>query len=262
MKTLHDVFGLKGKVALVTGASSGLGVELAEGLALAGADVALMARRKDKLEQVAERIRTYGVRALPVQADVSVDADLERAVSEVERGLGPVDILVNNAGIVPVGRAENHTAQQWNDTLAVNLTAVFRLCQRVGRGMIERGRGGRIINISSIMGQVGEPIYPTISYNVSKHGVDGLTQQLAIEWAPHKILVNAIAPAWFPTEATVDPRFGDIHPKYKERMIERTPLRRLGEPGELMGAVIYLAAPASSYVTGSVLVVDGGWLAW
>jgi NAD(P)-dependent dehydrogenase (short-subunit alcohol dehydrogenase family) len=128
--------------------------------------------------------------------------------------------------------------------------------------MIERGRGGRIINISSIMGQVGEPIYPTISYNVSKHGVDGLTQQLAIEWAPHKILVNAIAPAWFPTEATVDPRFGDIHPKYKERMIERTPLRRLGEPGELMGAVIYLAAPASSYVTGSVLVVDGGWLAW
>ena len=261
-ESLRDVFGLQGKVALVTGASSGLGVEIAEGLAIAGADVGLLARRKDKLEQVAVRLRERGARALAVQGDVTVDADLERAVDEVERGLGPIDILVNNAGVGELGRAEKHTRAQWDRVLAVNLTAVFRLSQRVGGAMIERGRGGRIVNLSSIMGQLGSGIYPTVAYNVSKHGVNGLTRQLAVEWAPHKITVNAIAPAWFPTEINIDPRFGDVHPKYKERMIARTPMGRLGAPGEVMAAVIYLASPAASYVTGTILPVDGGWLAW
>ena len=261
-KSLQDVFGLKGKVALVTGASGGLGVELAEGLAIAGADVAVVARRKDKLDQVAEQLRGFGVRALAVQADLTQDADLERAVDQVERDLGPVDILVNNAGVAEVGRAEKHALTQWDHVLAVNLTAVFRLSQRVGSAMIQRGQGGRIINLSSIMGQVGSSIYPTVSYNVSKHGVDGLTRQLALEWAPHNITVNAIAPAWFPSEMNTDPRYGDVHPKHKARMIERTPMGRLGTPGELMAAVMYLASPAASYVTGTVLPVDGGWLAW
>jgi NAD(P)-dependent dehydrogenase (short-subunit alcohol dehydrogenase family) len=261
-KTLQDVFGLKGKVALVTGASGGLGLELAEGLAIAGADVAVVARRKAKLDQVAEQLRTFGVRALAVKADLTQGEDLERAVAEVENGLGPVDILVNNAGVAEVGRAEKHRLSQWDHVLAVNLRAVFQVTQRVGRTMIERGQGGRIINISSILGQVGSSVMPTISYNVSKHGVDGLTRQLALEWARHKITVNAIAPAWFPTEMNTDPSYGDINPKYKERMIERTPMGRLGLPGELMGAVIYLASPAASYVTGTVLAVDGGWLAW
>jgi NAD(P)-dependent dehydrogenase (short-subunit alcohol dehydrogenase family) len=261
MKSLQDVFGLKGKVALVTGASSGLGVELAEGLALAGADVAVVARRKDRLEQVAGQIRTYGVRALAVQADLTVDAELARAVGEVERGLGAVDILINNAGIAPVGRAEKQTPEQWDGALAVNLTAVFRLSQRVARTMIERGQGGRIISLSSMVAQASNTIYPTVAYVASKAGVDGLTRQLAMEWAPHKITVNAIAPGWFRTEMTTDPRYDDVHPKYKARMIERTPMRRLGQAGELMGAVIYLASPAAAFVTGTVLVVDGGWLA-
>jgi len=262
MRTLQDVFGLKGKIALVTGASSGLGVELAQGLAIAGADVAVVARRKDRLDRVADDLRGYGVRSLAVQADLTIDADVERAVAEVEQGLGPVDILVNNAGIAPFGRAEKQTREQWDSVLAVNLTAGFRLSQAIARSMIERGQGGRIINISSILGQVGSAVMPTVGYAVTKHGVDGLTRHLALEWAPHKITVNAIAPAWFLTEMTTDPRYGDVNPKYKQRMIERTPLGRLGEPGELMGAVIYLAAPSSSYVTGAVLAVDGGWLAW
>jgi gluconate 5-dehydrogenase len=261
-KSLHDVFGLKGKVALITGASSGLGAEIAEGLAIAGADVAVVARRLEKLEQVAAHIRASGVRALAVQADLTADADLERAVGEVERGLGPIDILVNNAGIAEMNPAEKHTREQWDRSLAINLTAVFRLCQRVGGAMIQRGQGGRIVNLSSIVGQVGSSIYPTVSYNVTKHGVDGLTRQLAIEWAPHRITVNAVAPAWFPTEMTTDPRFGDVHPKYKARMIERTPMGRLGAPGEIMAAVMFLASPGASYVTGTILPVDGGWLAW
>jgi NAD(P)-dependent dehydrogenase (short-subunit alcohol dehydrogenase family) len=261
MKTLQDVFGLKGKVALVTGASSGLGVELAQALAIAGADVALVARRKERLEHVAEEVRAYGVRALAVQADLTRDEDVERAVSEVEQGLGSVDILVNNAGIAEVARAEKHSRELWDRTVAINMTAPFRLAQRVGRTMIVRGQGGRIINLSSIMGEAGSSIYPTIAYNATKHAVNGLTRHLAVEWAPHRITVNAIAPAWFPTEMNTDPRYGDVHPKYKAMMIERTPLGRLGQPGELMGAVIYLASPASSYVTGTILAVDGGWLA-
>jgi NAD(P)-dependent dehydrogenase (short-subunit alcohol dehydrogenase family) len=262
MKSLQDLFGLKGKVALVTGASGGLGVELAQALAIAGADVAVAARRKERIDAVADDLKNHGVRSLAVQADLSKDGDIEHAVAAVEQGLGAVDILVNNAGVAPVRRAEKQSREQWDEVIAVNLTAVFRLSQRVGRAMIERGQGGRIINMSSVMGQVGSSIYPTVGYNVSKHGVDGITRHLAVEWAPHKITVNAIAPAWFPSEMNTDPRFGDVNPKYKARMIERTPMGRLGGPGELMGAVIYLASPAASYVTGTVLVVDGGWLAW
>ncbi len=263
MRTLQDLYGLKGKIALVTGASSGLGVEFARGLAIAGADVALVARRKERVDAHAVELRALGVRALAVQADLTDDAQLERAVQEVEQGLGPVDILVNNAGIAPLGPAENQTREQWDSVLAVNLTAVFRLSQRVGRSMIQRGQGGRIVNISSITGsQAGNPIFATVGYVASKAGVDGLTRHLAIEWAKHNITVNAIAPAWFPTEMNRDPRFGDVHPKYKARMIERTPMGRLGRPGELMGAVVFLASPAASYVTGVTVPVDGGWLAW
>lgn len=262
MTTLQDLYGLKGKVALVTGASSGLGVEFAKGLAIAGADVALLARRKERLEALAGELRALGVRCLPVQADVADDAQIETAVAEVERGLGPVDILVNNAGIADYGRAEKLSREQWDHVVAVNLSAVFRLSQRVARVMIERGRGGRVVNLASVAALEANAIFPTVAYTATKHGVVGMTRQMAIEWAKHGITVNAIAPGWFPTEMNIDPRVGDILPKYKERMIERTPMGRLGRSGELMGVLIFLASPAASYVTGVTLPVDGGWLVW
>jgi gluconate 5-dehydrogenase len=262
MTTLQELYSLKGKVALVTGASSGLGVEFAKGLAIAGADTALLARRKDRLEALAAELRGLGVRCLPVQADVADDGQIESAVAEVERGLGPVEILVNNAGIADYGRSEKLSREQWEQVVAVNLSAVLRLSQRVARVMIERGRGGRIVNLASVAGLEANAIFPTVAYTATKHGVVGMTRQMAIEWAKHGITVNAIAPGWFPTEMNIDPRAGDILPKFKERMIERTPMGRLGRTGELMGALIFLASPAASYVTGVTLPVDGGWLAW
>jgi gluconate 5-dehydrogenase len=262
MTTLQDLFGLKGKIAIVTGASSGLGVEFARGLAVAGADVAIIARRKERLDAQAETLRASGVRALAVQADLTDDAQIERAVGEVEQGLGPVDILVNNAGIAPIAKAEILARDQWDQTLAINLTAPFRIAQRVARAMIARGQGGRIVNISSITAQVGNSVVPTVSYVASKAGIEGMTRELAMEWARHGIAVNCIAPGWFHTEMTNDPRFGDINPRLKQQMIERTPMGRLGQPGDLMGVLVFLASPASAYVTGISLAVDGGWLAW
>jgi gluconate 5-dehydrogenase len=128
--------------------------------------------------------------------------------------------------------------------------------------MIERGRGGRIVNLSSVTGQVANSVFPTVAYVATKHGVEGLTKQCAIEWAQHGITVNAIAPGWFPTEMNTDPRVGDVLPKYKQQMEERTPMGRMGRPGELMTAMVFLASPGASYVTGITLPVDGGWAAW
>jgi 2-dehydro-3-deoxy-D-gluconate 5-dehydrogenase len=262
MDALIEWFGLKGKRALVTGASSGLGVAFARGLARAGADVAIVARRKARLDALAGEIAALGVRCVPVGADLTDDAQRDAAVQAVEAALGGVDILLNNAGIADLGRPEKLSAAEWDRVIAVNLTAVFRLTQAVGRGMIERGQGGRIINVSSVVGQYANSIFSTPAYAASKGGINALTRQLAVEWAQHGITVNAIAPGWFPTEMNVDPRHGDVHPKHKQRMIERTPLGRLGTPEEAVGAVVFLAAPASSFVTGHVLAVDGGWMAW
>ncbi len=262
MNSLQELFGLKGKTALVTGASSGLGVEFARALAVAGADVALLARRRERLEEVAKDIEALGVRCVPVTADVTAEEDMERALAEVGEAFGGLDILVNNAGVAPFGRAEKQSREQWDSALAVNLTAPFLLSQRVARGMIERGGGGRIINIASVAGEVANSVFPTVGYAATKGALINLTRQLAVEWARHAITVNAIAPAWFPTELNIDPRYGDVKPEYKEKMEALTPMGRLGSQGELMGAVIYLASPAASYVTGTVLAVDGGWLAW
>jgi NAD(P)-dependent dehydrogenase (short-subunit alcohol dehydrogenase family) len=259
---LDQLFGLHGKVALVTGASSGLGIAFAKGLAMAGADVAVVARRLERLQAVARELEALGGRALAVQADLRHEDQIEAALQQILDSLGPIDILVNNAGVAPVSRAERHTLEKWEQALAINLTAVFLCCQKVGRQMIERGQGGRIINISSVLGEGANAVHKTVGYAATKGAVTNMTRQLAVEWAPYDITVNALAPSWFPTEMITDPRLGRVHDAQRARMELFTPIGRLGREGELLGAVIFLASPSASYVTGEILHVDGGWRAW
>lgn len=262
MEHLDTLFGLRGKVALVTGASSGLGVEFARGLAMAGADVAVVARRVERLQAVSKELEALGVRSAAIQADLRHEAQIDQALQHIQERLGEVDILVNNAGVAPVGRAEQHTLEKWQQALEINLTAVFLCCQKVGRRMIERRQGGRIINISSVLGEGANAVHKTIGYAASKGAVTNMTRQLAVEWAPFGITVNALAPSWFPTEMITDPRLGRVHDAQRARMETFTPMGRLGQDGELLGAIIFLASPSASYVTGTILHVDGGWRAW
>jgi gluconate 5-dehydrogenase len=262
MSHLEEIFGLRGHVAMVTGASSGLGAECARALAKGGADVGLVARRRDRLEELAAELQGLGVRACPAPADVTDEAEIGAALATIESELGPVDILVNGAGIAPLGRAERHTRERFENALATNLTSAFLVSQAVARRMIERGSGGNIISLSSVTGGLANPVHPTVGYAASKGGLTNLTRHLAVEWARHHIRVNALAPAYFPTEMTIDPKFGEVRRDQVEVMERFTPMGRLGRPGELESAVLFLAAPASSYVTGSIVTVDGGWTAW
>lgn len=261
MDSLEALFSLRGRRALVTGASSGLGVECAIALAIGGADVALVARRADRVGKLAAEIsKTYRVKAVGIGADVSLDGDLDRALAQANDSLGGViDILVNNAGVSPTGRAENFKREDWDHALAVNLTAPMMLSQRVARALIAAKTPGRIINMASIYASVASSVYRLSAYVATKAALGNLTRQLAVEWAPHQILVNAIAPGWIPTEATEG---GIAKPANRQRMENFTPLGRLGRPEEIRGAVVFLAGPASSYVTGAMLAVDGGYTAW
>jgi len=259
VNSLQELFSLKGHTAVVTGASSGLGAECARALAIAGADVVVVARRRDRLEELAKELSSYGVRALPIAADITVDADLERIVNAATAQLGEIDILVNNAGIAPTGRAEKIPRETWDSALALNVTAPMMLSRLIASRLIARKHPGRIINITSIIAYLGSAVYRLSAYAASKAALANLTRQLAIEWAPYEINVNAIAPGWIPTEATEG---GISKPENKQRMETFTPMARLGRPEEIRGAVIYLASAASSYVTGSVVSVDGGYQAW
>jgi gluconate 5-dehydrogenase len=262
LQHLEQLFGLRGKVALVTGASSGLGIAFARGLAMAGADVAIVARRLERLHQVARDLEALGVRAQAIAADLRAEAQIDAALQQVQETLGAVDILVNNAGVAPVSRAERHSLEKWQQALDINLTAVFLCCQKVGQQMITRRQGGRIINISSVLGEGANAVHKTVGYAATKGAVTNLTRQLAVEWAPYGITVNALAPSWFPTEMITDPRLGRVHDEQRTRMELFTPMGRLGQVEELLGAIIFLASPAASYVTGEILHVDGGWRAW
>ncbi len=260
MDSLESLFSLRGRVGFVTGASSGLGVDCATALAMAGADVALAARRGERLERLAADIaREFGVRTAAIPLDVTSDEQIDAALARARQELGLVDILVNNAGISPTGRAENLPRATWDAAIATNLTAPMMLAQRVARALIDAKRPGRIINMVSIYATVASSIYRLSAYTAAKAGLLNLTRQLAVEWAGYGILVNALAPGWIPTEAT---EAGIAKGDNRERMERWTPLGRLGRPEEIRGPIIFLASAASSYVTGAMLSVDGGYQAW
>jgi NAD(P)-dependent dehydrogenase (short-subunit alcohol dehydrogenase family) len=257
-----DLFSLSGRVALVTGGARGLGEEIACGLARAGADVAICDLLEDAGAAVAREIEHLGRRSLFGRVDVTSSAEIEAFLDEVVALLGPVDILVNNAGIESEGvPIEDVPDEVWDRIIGTNLSSMFRVTRAVGRRMIERGQGGVVINMSSISGLIISKIFPrhNIAYGVSKAGVAHLTRGLASEWAHHGIRVNAIAPGYMLTANTATSR---KYPEIVERLIEMTPMKRYGEPWELCGAAIFLASEASSFMTGQVVVVDGGNTVW
>ena len=248
-------FRLDGRVAVVTGASAGIGEALAEGLAAAGAKLVLAARRKDRLEALAARLAAAGGEAHAVACDVACADDVERLARETQKRFGRVDVLVNNAAFVEIVPAENESLESFESVLDVNLTGTFRCAQRFGREMLAR-QSGSIVNVASILGVVGVGQIPQAGYAASKGGVVNLTRELAAQWARRGVRVNALAPAWFPSEMTAD-MFADE--ASQTWMRQRTPMGRPGRVEELVGPLLFLASDAASYVTGHILLVDGGW---
>ena len=247
-------FDLHGKCAVVTGASKGLGRAIALALAGAGADVVGVDRTPE--DETAEEVRRLGRRFHVIQADLSDAACIPDIVAEAGRTHGAVDILVNNAGTIRRRPAEDFTEADWDDVMNVNLRSVFFLCQAAGRAMLRTGNGGKIINIASMLSYQGG--FTVASYTASKHGVAGITKLLANEWAAKGINVNAIAPGYFATDNTQALR---DDPKRSAAILDRIPAGRWGEPADLAGAAVFLASRASDYLHGSIVAVDGGWLA-
>ncbi len=253
--SILDRFRLDGKVALVTGASRGLGQAMAAAMAEAGADVAGIATREDNLSETAEAVLAQGRKFLKVACDVSQPKAIQNAIANTMDQLGSIDILINNAGIIRRTPAVEHSDDDWAVVMQTNLTAVFQLCRDVGKEMVARRRG-KIINIASLLSFSGGITVP--SYAASKGGVAQLTKALANEWAQHNVQVNAIAPGYFATDNTQALR--DDRARF-EAISVRIPSGKWGQPEDLKGAAVFLASKASDYVNGHVLLVDGGWMA-
>ena len=255
---MTNLFDLSGKTAIVTGGGTGIGRQMAQGLAEAGANLVLCARKAERCEQAASELEQLGVRAIGLGCDVRDPEQVQHVVGQAVEELGGVDVLVNNAGTVWGASPEEMPLEGWQKVIDVNLTGVFLFSQAAGRVMIERG-GGVIVNIASVAGLQGGPpdVMNTIVYNASKGGVIAFTRDLACKWAQHGIRVNSIAPGWFPSDMS-----GYVLERHEERLKQHIPLGRFGGPHDLEGVVVFLASDASAYVTGHTLVVDGGESAW
>ena len=253
---MSKLFDLGGKVAIVTGAGRGIGKTLALGLARHGADVVAVSRTLPQVESVASEIAALGRKGIALKVDTSSKADVDRMVAKTLEGWGRVDVLVNNAGIDIIKPAVDYTEAEWDQIIDINLKGYFLCAQAAGREMIRQGRGSILMN-SSIAGSIG--LNWLVPYASAKGGVNQLTRTLAVEWARHGVRVNAFSPAYF---ENVMQGAEQIHNEEKERHIrEWTPMGRRGKTDELVGPAVFLASDASSYVTGHVLMVDGGWTA-
>lgn len=250
----QELFDLTGKVAIITGGATGIGKQMAEALAEMGASLVLCSRKIERCEQAAAEFRQRGINALGLRCDVTSQEEVNAMVERARATFGHIDILVNNSGRTWAAPAETMSLADWQKVMEANVTGTFLCSQAVGRLMIEQG-GGKIINISSVAGLFGAPpeLVNSISYHTSKGAIIAFTRDLACKWARYNIYVNAIAPGWFRThmsEWVLDHR--------GEALLPHIPLGRFGGPDELKGAVVYLASNASNYVTGQVLIVDGG----
>jgi NAD(P)-dependent dehydrogenase (short-subunit alcohol dehydrogenase family) len=249
--TPGELFDLTGRVAVVTGASSGLGHRFAHVLHAAGASVVAVARRSDRLAELASDLD----RVVPVTADVGIEGEIQRIVDAASERFDRIDIVVNNAGFGAPAPAVDEPLDSFRKTLEVNLVGAFHLARLAAPLMIAAGKGS-IVNISSILGLGAAWPIPDASYSASKGGLISLTRDLACQWAKHSIRVNALAPGYFPSESSAQMLDDEASQRY---IRAGCPMRRMGEPGELDGALLFLASDASTYVTGQVVTIDGGW---
>ncbi len=257
MNTL-DMFRLNGKTAIITGGGRGLGEYMANALSDVGASVVLCSRKVEACEGVKQEIEAKGGKALALACDITKPSDVEHVIEETHKTFGDIDILVNNSGATWGTPAEDMPLEQFERVVDINVKGTFIVSQAVGKTMIARGQGGTIINIASVAGLVGgNPNYiQAVGYHASKGAVVNMTRDLATSWARYGITVNAIAPGWFPTKMS-----RGLLDKYEEKMLSDIPLKRFGGPDDIKGVIVFLASPAAAFITGQIVVVDGGSIA-
>jgi len=251
------MFNLKGKVAVISGASSGLGVQMAKGFAEQGADLVILARREERLIELQKQLEEKGIKVLPIKCDVTSTEDINHAASVAEETFGHVDILVNCAGSSKDKGVLEMNDEEWDFTIATDETSVFKMTRAFGN-IMKKNNYGRVINIASMYGMVGNTEIPTIAYHASKGAVVNFTRAAAAELAPHGITVNCICPGYFYTELTTEVLDTDMFQQFAKSHV---PMKRYGKEGELNAAAIFLASDEASYVTGVILPVDGGYTA-